>query len=72
MKLYKARNGHQDKEGKNLYVFVLAEDDEQAEAMAKEAFSRHKTVDTGNKEFIRMHAIIEEISEPATSAVWAL
>lgn len=73
MKLYKARNGNHDIDGKTLYVFVIAEGDEQAEAIAKEAFSRHRGIaDTEGSEFIRMHAIIEDISQPVSSAVWGL
>ncbi len=73
MKLYKTRNGNRDVDGKMLYVFVIANDDEQAEMMAKEAFSHHRGIvneETG--EFIRMHAIIDDISQPSTSAVWGL
>ncbi len=73
MKLYKTRNGNRDIDGKMLYVFVVAEDDDQAEALAKEAFRHHRGVtneETG--EFIRMHAIIEDISRPCSSAVWGL
>jgi hypothetical protein len=73
MKLYKARNGNRDLDGKMLYVFVIAKDDEEAETLAKEAFSHHpgvKNEETG--EFIRMHAIIEDVSQPSSSAVWGL
>lgn len=72
MKLYKTRNGNQNKAGKNLYAFVLAENDEQAEMLAKEAFRYHKGIEVGEKEFIRMHIIIEDLSQSGASAVWAL
>ncbi len=72
MKLYKTRNGRKNKAGKNLYTFVIAENNEQAEELAKEAFRQHKSVDSGEKEFIRMHVIIEDLSQPGASAIWAL
>ena len=72
MNLYKARNGNRNEAGKALYVFIVAASDEQALAMAKEAFRHHRGLNTGNREFIRLHAIIEDVSGPAASAVWAL
>jgi len=72
MKVYKARNGNFDKRGKALYVFVIAHDDEQAEALVKEAFGHCPGTpgECGNR--IRIHAIIEDISQPVASAVWSL
>lgn len=72
MKLYKARNGNYDRAGKALYVFVIADDDEQAEMLAKEAFSHHRGIPGEHEEYIRLHAIIEDISRPGASAVWGL
>jgi hypothetical protein len=72
MKLYKARNGNYDRMGKALYVFVIAADDEQAEELAKEAFSHHRGIPGDHGEYIRMHAIIEDITRPGASAVWGL
>jgi hypothetical protein len=72
MKVYKARNGNFDKRGKALYVFVLAHDDEQAEVLAKEAFSHCPGTPGERGNCIRIHAIMEDISRPGTSAVWSL
>lgn len=72
MKLYKTRNGRKDKDGNKLYAFVVAENDEQAEELAKKAFRQHRSIDRGEKEFIRMHVIIEDLSQPGVSAVWAI
>lgn len=73
MKVYKAWNGTLDKYGKGLYVFVVAENDEQALSMAKEAFSNRRSTTGSNSEaFIRMHAIIDDVSRPGTSGVWEL
>ncbi len=72
VKVYKARNGNRDKRGKALYVFVLAHDDEQAKELAKEAFGHCPGIpgERGNR--IRIHAIIEDLSQPVASAVWSL
>jgi hypothetical protein len=72
MKVYKARNGNYDKHGKALYVFVIAHDDNQAEKLAKEAFSHCPGTpgERGNR--LRIHMIIEDVSQPVTSAVWSL
>lgn len=73
MKVYKAWNGTLDKYGKGLYVFVVAENDEQALSMAKEAFSsRRSTTGSNSEAFIRMHPIIDDVSRPGTSGVWEL
>lgn len=72
MKLYKARNGNYDRFGKALYVFIIAADDEQAEKLAKEAFSHHPGIPGERGDYIRLHAIIEDVSQPCASAVWGL
>ena len=72
MKVYKARNGNCDKRGKALYVFVVAHDDEQAEELAKEAFSHCPGIPRACGNRIRIHAIIEDVSQPVGSAVWSL
>ncbi len=72
MKLYKARNGNYDRSGKALYVFVVANDDEEAEALAREAFSHHPGVPSELGAYIRLHAIIEDLTRPGASAVWGL
>ena len=72
MKVYKARNGNYDQEDKALYVFVIAADDEQAEVLAREAFSQHRGTPGEYGDFIRLHVIIEDVNQSAVSAVWGL
>ncbi len=56
MKLYKARNGNLDRSGKALYVFVVAGSEEEAERLAKEAFSHHPGLPSERGAYIRMVA----------------
>lgn len=72
MKLYKARNGNYDRSGKALYVFVVANNEEEAEVLAKKAFSHHPGILGERGVYIRLHAIIEDLTQPGASAVWGL
>lgn len=75
MKLYKARNGEENAAGNHVYVFVVAPDLDEAEALARKAFGSQSSTDMGYvglEGIISIEVLIEDVSEGGVSDVLVL